>query len=90
MRTNGRFYIYINFAVYHTKNGKVAKVPLKEYETKTNRKKLQKAYSGKSPLVAVLYSEDNCDIVLSASNGKAKGNSALSYEPDEKEIKLNP
>ncbi|MCQ2227181.1 MAG: leucine-rich repeat protein [Bacteroidales bacterium] len=25
----------------------------------------------------------------SASNGKAKGNSALSYEPDEKEIKLN-
>ncbi len=62
---------YRGFMFFVFENGKVAKVPLKEYETKTNRKKLQKAYSGKSPLVAVLYSEDNCDIVLSASNGKA-------------------
>ncbi len=35
-------------------NGKVARVPLASYQTKTNRKKLQKAYSAKSPLVQVL------------------------------------
>jgi len=62
---------YKGFMFFVFENGKVAKVPLKEYETKTNRKKLQKAYSGKSPLVAALYSEDNCDMVLSASNGKS-------------------
>ena len=35
-------------------NGKVAKVPMSAYETKTNRKKLTGAYSDKSPLKAVL------------------------------------
>ena len=35
-------------------NGKVAKVPLSAYETKTNRKKLTGAYADKSPLVAVI------------------------------------
>lgn len=34
-------------------NGKAARVPLRSYQTKTNRKKLQKAYSAKSPLVQV-------------------------------------
>ena len=34
--------------------GKAARVPLSAYATKTNRKKLQKAYSAKSPLVQVL------------------------------------
>ena len=33
--------------------GKAARVPLSAYATKTNRKKLQKAYSAKSPLVQV-------------------------------------
>ena len=62
---------YSGFVFFVFENGKVAKVPLKEYETKTNRKKLSKAYSAKSPLVAVLFSQDNCDIMLSASNGKS-------------------
>lgn len=35
-------------------NGKAARVPLSAYATKTNRKKLQKAYSAKAPLVQVL------------------------------------
>ena len=34
-------------------NGKAARVPLSAYATKTNRKKLQKAYSNKSPLVQI-------------------------------------
>ncbi|MBE6853295.1 MAG: topoisomerase IV [Ruminococcus sp.] len=62
---------YSGYMYFVFENGKVAKVPLKEYETKTNRKKLSKAYSNKSPLVAVLFSADNCSIMLSASNGKA-------------------
>lgn len=36
-------------------NGKIARVPLASYATKTNRKKLQKAYSDKSPLVQILW-----------------------------------
>ncbi len=36
-------------------NGKIARIPLAAYETKTNRKKLINAYSATSPLVAVRY-----------------------------------
>lgn len=42
-------------------NGKAAKVPLSAYATKTNRKKLQKAYSAKSPLVQILYLPDGAE-----------------------------
>lgn len=52
-------------------NGKVAKVPLNAYETKTNRKKLANAYSDKSPLVAMFCAADNEDILLTTSNGRA-------------------
>ena len=52
-------------------NGKVAKVPLSAYETKTNRKKLANAYSSKSNLVRLLTVTDNSDIVLKSSNGRA-------------------
>ena len=52
-------------------NGKVAKVPLNAYETKTNRKKLANAYSGKSPLVKMLFIKDNEDILIRTSNGRA-------------------
>ena len=52
-------------------NGKVAKVPLNAYETKTNRKKLANAYSNKSPLVKMLFIKDNADILLRTSNGRA-------------------
>ena len=45
-------------------NGKVAKVDVSAYETKTNRKKLINAYSDKSPLVAAIYLKEDKDIVL--------------------------
>ena len=35
-------------------NGKVARVDISAYETKTNRKRLTGAYSDKSPVKAVL------------------------------------
>ncbi len=61
---------YEGFIYFVFQNGKIARVPLKSYETKTNRKKLSKAYSDKSPLVTILYSLDNCDIMLSTENNR--------------------
>lgn len=56
---------YSGFVFFVFENGKVAKVPLKAYETKTNRKKLSKAYSDSSPIVGIYYAPDNCDMLLS-------------------------
>lgn len=52
-------------------NGKVAKVPLNAYETKTNRKKLANAYTAKSKLVKMFLVTDNTDIMLRSTNGRA-------------------
>ena len=51
-------------------NGKVAKVSLASYLTKTNRKKLIKAYSDKSPLAAIIKIEDDVDIVVETTAGR--------------------
>ncbi len=53
-------------------NGKVAKISLKAYETKTNRKKLINAYNTKagSPLVEVLHLEEEQEVQLSANGGR--------------------
>lgn len=61
---------YNGYVFFIFENGKVAKVPLKAYETKTNRKKLANAYSDKSALVAVIFADDNCNIFLSATNNR--------------------
>ena len=52
-------------------NGKVARVELSAYETKTNRRKLTGAYSDKSPLKAVLLIKEECQIVLHSTEGRA-------------------
>ena len=44
---------------------------MKSYETKTNRKKLAKAYSEKSPLVAAIFVAEEADILLRTSSGHA-------------------
>lgn len=51
-------------------NGKVSKVAVKAYETKTNRKKLANAYSDKSPLVAIAFAEEEKEFVLTSSAGR--------------------
>lgn len=51
-------------------NGKIAKVPLKNYETKTNRKKLVGAYSDKSPIRDIKFLESDTDIVIITDNNK--------------------
>lgn len=46
---------YIGYMIFFFENGKVSKVNIKSYETKTNRKKLINAYSDKSKIVSMFY-----------------------------------
>ena len=62
---------YKGFVLFFFENGKVAKVPLSAYETKTNRKKLTGAYSDKSPLVKVLTLEADEQVALYSTDGRA-------------------
>lgn len=51
-------------------NGKMAKVELKNYETKTNRKKLIGAYGSKSPVVDIRFITDDIDVILMSDNNR--------------------
>ncbi|MBR6502118.1 MAG: topoisomerase IV [Clostridia bacterium] len=61
---------YSGFMIFVFDNGRVAKVPLKSYETKTNRKKLIKAYSDKYKIHTILHFTEDCDILLKSTNGR--------------------
>lgn len=61
---------YKGYMIFAFENGKVAKVDISAYQTKTNRKKLIKAYSSKAPLAAVKYIEEDAELVLTSSNGR--------------------
>lgn len=62
---------YSGHLIYVFENGKIAKVPLSAFETKTNRRKLAKAYSDKARLVEILFVPENTDILLRTTNGRA-------------------
>ena len=62
---------YSGFVLFFFENGKVAKVPLSAYETKTNRKKLTGAYSDKSPLKTVLALGSDTQAVIYATDSRA-------------------
>ena len=59
------------FVLFFFENGKVAKVPLSAYETKTNRKKLTGAFSDKSPVVRILSLAADTQIAVYSSDGRA-------------------
>ena len=61
---------YKGYVMFFFENGKVAKVDLASYQTKTNRKKLIKAYSNKSPIAAIRKLEEDCDLVIESTSGK--------------------
>lgn len=61
---------YKGYMLFVFENGKIAKVTMSGYATKTNRKKLIKAYSDKSPIVAAMYVEEDTEIVLSSTAGR--------------------
>ena len=74
---------YKGYLLFVFENGKVAKVDLAAYETKSNRRKLTGAYSDKSPVKALfcltapeqqaaLYASDGRCLIFSASQLQAK------------------
>lgn len=56
--------------LFFFENGKVAKVDISAYATKTNRKKLIKAFCDKSPLVSAVYLQQDTELVLISSSGR--------------------
>lgn len=61
---------YEGMLIFAFENGKVAKVPLNSYATKTNRKRLTGAYSDKSPLVGVEFTPEDKEFLLQSSAGR--------------------
>ncbi|MCL2527315.1 MAG: topoisomerase IV [Defluviitaleaceae bacterium] len=62
---------YQGYMLYAFENGKVAKVAFNAYATKTNRRKLVNAYSGKSPLVSMHWIHEDTDVYLQRGTDKA-------------------
>lgn len=61
---------YNGMFVFAFENGKLAKVPMNAYYTKTNRKKLVSAYSDKSPLSDVMWLDEDTELMLTSSGGR--------------------
>jgi len=66
---------YSGFLLFIFENGKVARVDMAAYQTKTNRRRLTNAYSNKSPLVACLAPTKESEFVM-----YSEGNRALSVK----------
>lgn len=61
---------YSGFMLFFFCSGKVSKVEMKAYFTKTNRKKLIKAYSDKEDIIGAFYVTNDQDFILTSSSGK--------------------
>ena len=61
---------YQGYMLFFFENGKAAKVGLDSYQTKTKRRRLVKAYGGKSPLVAAWQVLRDCEFLLTSSRGR--------------------
>lgn len=57
--------------MFSYENGKVSRIPLKAYETKTNRKKLIRAYGEISPVVSILYLREETTLAAFSNLKKA-------------------
>ncbi len=58
---------YKGYMIFAFENGKVAKIDLNSYATKTNRKKLANAYSGLSKLIYMQYVMEDEELVAFSS-----------------------
>lgn len=61
---------YEGFVLFFFENGKVAKVPMKAYETKNNRRKLLNAYNTKSPISSILFLREDQLVYMQSSCGR--------------------
>jgi DNA gyrase subunit A len=62
---------YTGYMVFAFENGKIARVQMSAYATKTNRKKLVNAYSERSPLVSMHWVPGGADLYLQRGKDKA-------------------
>lgn len=61
---------YSGYVLFFFTNGRVSKVPLSAYETKTNRKKLMKAYCDKFELCKIMHITEDCELLMRSSGGR--------------------
>ena len=61
---------YKGFLIFGYENGKLGKVPLESYATKTNRKKLANSYSDKAPLADMEFFAEEGEALLESSSGR--------------------
>ncbi len=61
---------YKGHMLFAFENGKISKIELKGYKTKTNRKKLNNAYSTKSPIIFAKFLSEDIDLVAYSNIGK--------------------
>lgn len=61
---------YSGYMLFFFENGKVAKVEMSAYATKTNRRKLVGAYADKSPLVEIRYVPEDGEFMLTSTSGR--------------------
>ncbi len=62
---------YSGALLFFFENGKAARVELSAYATTSNRRKLTGAYSGKSPLAALLFLKEDRELALYSSEPRA-------------------
>lgn len=58
---------YEGYMLFFYKNGKGAKIEMSSYATKTNRKKLANAYYSESPLVRMMFVNEDIDLAAQSS-----------------------
>ncbi len=61
---------YAGYMLFFFENGKMAKVEMNAYATKTNRRRLVGAYSDKVPLVAMMYVREDTEFLLESTSGR--------------------
>ncbi len=61
---------YQGYLLYVYQNGKAAKIPVKSFDTKSNRRRLTGAYSDKAPLAAILYLKEDGEAALYSSDNR--------------------
>lgn len=61
---------YGGFMLFAFRNGKIAKIDMQSYATKTNRKRLTGGYSAASQLANAMYIKEDTSLAVFSDNGK--------------------
>ncbi|MEG1887295.1 MAG: topoisomerase IV, partial [Oscillospiraceae bacterium] len=61
---------YSGFMMFFFLNGRVSKVALLSYRTKTNRRKLVAAYTNKFDLCKIIHVPEDCEILMRSSSSR--------------------